>query len=125
MSVFDRSGLSELLPDILETKVYVGVSAGSMVLGNRISAAAYHEIYAEDGTYGTTKYLGLVDVAIKPHYNSPEWPKNREATLKVVLKDYPGTVYALDDTSAVLVEGDKTIVFGEEWVKFVNGDIVS
>src|SRR3989338_10198117 len=41
MSVFNKSGFSKLLPELLKTKVYVGSSAGSMVLGRRLSADAY------------------------------------------------------------------------------------
>ncbi len=48
MSVFQKTGFDKLLPKLLETKVYVGSSAGSMVVGKRINADAYRLIYGED-----------------------------------------------------------------------------
>ncbi|MGI8935211.1 MAG: Type 1 glutamine amidotransferase-like domain-containing protein, partial [Phormidesmis sp.] len=45
MYVFKKSGFAKLLPKLLETKVYVGSSAGSMVIGKRVSTEAYHKIY--------------------------------------------------------------------------------
>jgi dipeptidase E len=50
-SVFDSCGLSDILPKILESKVYVGSSAGSMIIGKRVSTGSYLKIYGENGTY--------------------------------------------------------------------------
>jgi dipeptidase E len=124
MSVFNRSGLSDLLPELLRTKVYVGSSAGSMVLGRRLTTAAYHEIFHEDGTYGTTRYLELVDFAIKPHLHSKLFPKNTPDNLLRVAHNYPGTLYSLPDTTAVLVDGNHLEVIGEGAVKIVGGKLV-
>src|SRR3989344_1367597 len=41
MNVFNTTGFSKILPELLKTKVYVGSSAGSMVLGKRLSSEAY------------------------------------------------------------------------------------
>jgi dipeptidase E len=50
MHVFNKTGFSQLLPKLLETKVYVGSSAGSMVIGRRVSTEAYANIYEEPVT---------------------------------------------------------------------------
>lgn len=113
MSVFNTSGLSTMLPDLLQKKVYVGSSAGSMILGNRLSEKAYQKIYGERNTYGVNKYLGFVDIAIMPHLDSPHFP-NREENLKQAVKDHTGIVYGLKDDSAILVEDKKITTIGSK-----------
>jgi dipeptidase E len=124
MSVFHKTGFNKLLPELLKTKVYVGSSAGSMVLCNRVSTEAYAEIYGEENDYGISNYLGLVDFAIKPHLGNLLFPKNNPDKLLEVLKDYKGLVYGLADDSAILIDGSKTSFIGSKPVKVVDGHIV-
>jgi dipeptidase E len=67
MSVYQKTGFDKLLTKLLETKVYVGSSAGSMVVGKRISAAAYRLIYGEDSKWNINQYVGLVDLSVMPY----------------------------------------------------------
>lgn len=113
MSVFDKTGFSKLLPELLKTKVYVGSSAGSMVLGTRLSTEAYNKIYGEESTYGITEYLKFVDMAIMPHLDSPHFANRRE-NLSEAAKQHPGVIYGLRDDSAVVVEDDKITTIGSE-----------
>lgn len=113
MSVFNKSGFSTVLPELLQAKVYVGSSAGSMVLGNRLSEKAYERIYNERDTYGVNKYLGLVDIAIMPHLDSPDFP-NRKETLLEAAKDHTGIVYGLRDDSAIVANESKISTIGSE-----------
>jgi dipeptidase E len=124
MSVFERTGFSELLPELLKDKVYVGSSAGSMVICNRISTDAYARIYGENDTFGVSSYLGIVNIAVKPHLNSPDWPNNRESVLKEISQTYQGTIYGLSDTSAVVVNGENLEVIGKDLVKIIDGAVV-
>ncbi len=124
MSVFNKSGLSEILPDLLKAKVYVGSSAGSMILGRRMDTLAYRQIYGEEGTYGTTQYLELVNFAIKPHLNSPLFPNNVPKKLLEVSQHFPGTVYGINDSTAILVENAKTSILGEEPAKIIDGQLL-
>lgn len=121
MSVFKKIGFDKLLPELLKTKVYVGSSAGSMVMGNRVSTEAYTKIYGEENDYGVTGYLGFVDLAIKPHLGSKLFPQNRKETLLEVTKNYKGIVYSLADDSAIVVDGDKTYTIGSNPVKITDG----
>lgn len=105
MHVFNKTGFSKLLPKLLETKVYVGSSAGSMVLGRRISTEAYAKIYGKHGDWGVSDYLGLVKFAIKPHMNSADFPNNRPKILEKVAKDVDFPVYGLQDDSAIVIDG--------------------
>lgn len=113
MSLYQKSGFDKLLPKLLESKVYVGSSAGSMVMGHRVSEAAYKLIYGEDSPYDITQYLELVDFSIMPHLDSPHFPNRKESLIKAV-GTYEGKVYGLRDDSAVVVSGDSVEVIGSE-----------
>jgi dipeptidase E len=111
MSVFEKTGFAKLLPELLKTKVYVGSSAGSMVLGRRLSDYAYLKMYKETNPYGIKKYLELVDFSIMPHIDSPHFP-NRKESLTAAIADHAGVVYGLRDDSAVVVNGDRVYTIG-------------
>jgi len=113
MSVYKKSGFDQLLPKLLETKVYVGSSAGSMVVGKRISEKAYRLIYGEDSVYDIDEYLSLVDFSVMPHLDSPDFPNRRESLIEAV-GSFTGKVYGLRDDSAVVVNGDQISLIGSE-----------
>lgn len=48
MEWINKSGLVSLLPKLLETKVYVGVSAGSMVTSKDLALKVSQLVYEED-----------------------------------------------------------------------------
>lgn len=120
MSVFDKTGFGKLLPELLRTKVYVGSSAGSMVIGKRISTEAYQKIYGETNDFSVSNYLELVDFAIKPHIGNSLFPNNREELLREVAKDFRGTVYGLTDDMAIVVEGGSHYFVGGEPLTIVS-----
>ena len=113
MSVFERTGFNKLLPKLLESKVYVGSSAGSMVMGKRLSSEAYKEMYKEVVGYGTTGYLELVDFTIMPHLDSKDFPR-RKGKLLNAAKKHSGLIYGLNDDSAVVVNGEEITTIGSE-----------
>jgi len=121
MHIFEKTGFNSVLKELLESKVYVGSSAGSMVVGKRISTESYQKIYGEGETFNIERYLGLVDLAIKPHLNSAEWPNNREDKLLIVSKDYSGILYGLSDNSAISVHDGNINIVGEDWIKIIDG----
>lgn len=113
MSVFNKTGFAKLLPDLLKTKVYVGSSAGSMVMGKRLSAKAYEEIYGERDLYGVGKYFELIDIAIMPHMNSSIFPHRKEMLLKAA-SGHEGVIYGLQDDAAIVVEDESMYTIGSE-----------
>lgn len=106
--LYRKTGFDVLLQDVLlDKKVYVGSSAGSMVMGRRASTKEYREYYGETRTFDTQEYLSLVDFVIKPHFESPELPNNHkdillEASAKESLK-----LYAIRDDQAIVVVDNK------------------
>ena len=124
MYVFNKTGFAKLLPELLTTKVYVGSSAGSMVVGRRVTTEAYAEIYGESGDWPVKDFLNLVDFAIKPHLNSEVFPKNRKENLFMVTRDYAGLLYGLADDSAIVVDNKRTYTIGSKPVRIKDGAIV-
>ena len=106
-----ESGLADLLPELTDT-VWVGVSAGSMALTPRIGDL-FVEWRPEDGD----ATLGVVDFSIFPHVGL--FPGNTLEVAEQWAAELGNPAYALDEQSAVLVDGDRIEVVSEgEWRRF-------
>lgn len=114
------SGVQELLPALLQTKVYMGISAGSMATAKHVSLSSAGILYYERAQkWENVPGLGLVNFEIRPHVNSPYFPKVRLDYLEKLSKETPTSFYAIDDNSAVVVDGDSVSVVSEGvWKKF-------
>lgn len=120
MEQMRASGLAALLPTLLETRVYAGISAGSMVAGPTLALTASHLVYGED-LDRTEDMAGLllVDFCILPHLNSPFFPKLREEQIRDAIKGMHTRVYALDDQSAIrVVDGVAEVVTEGAYLTF-------
>lgn len=111
MNIFNKTGFSNILPELLKTKVYVGSSAGGMILGKRLTPEAYKKMYGERGEYGISKFMELVDLTTMPHLDSPHFPNRRETLLEAA-KSHSGLIYGLRDDCAVVVEDGKIYTIG-------------
>jgi dipeptidase E len=115
------NGLAEEMAAVIESKVYVGVSAGSMIFSRNLSAQtakafAEHDDLRILGEAPARSPFGLFDWYVMPHLNSPSLPYGTLRWFdKAVSKlDFP--VYALDDDSAVRVRGGEVdVVSGGQW----------
>jgi dipeptidase E len=109
-----ESGFAELLPSLTET-VYVGMSAGSMVLTPRIGQ------YFVEWTppTGDDATLGLVDFSIFPHVGHPMLPYNTMEAAERWAAGIGGPAYAIDDDTAVVVaDGTVEVVSEGVWKSF-------
>ena len=124
MRWLNESGLAEILPELLKTRVYAGISAGSMVTNPTLFLSSKDKkIYYEEkfGYKKNEKALGFVNFYIRPHFNSPDFPQVRKEYLNEVTRDIQNTIYALDDNSALKVIDDKVEIVSEgKWLVF-NG----
>ena len=114
------SGVAELLPSLSNT-VYVGLSAGSMVLTPRIG-----EDFVEwrPPTGGDDTTLGLVDFSIFPHLDHPALPDNRMANAERWAARLTVPAYAIDDQTAIKVTDDRVEVVSEgRWRRFERESI--
>jgi dipeptidase E len=120
MHWIEKSGLKELLSEMLKTKIYVGVSAGSIVVGKSLDLSTSERLYDEKVEDGSKdEGLGYVDFLIRPHLNSPYFPKVNLADLENFAKEFTETFYAIDDNTAIKVIDKKVEVISEGvWKKF-------
>jgi dipeptidase E len=106
-----ESGLADLLPSLPEA-VWVGVSAGSMVMTPRIGADFVEWASAPDD-----RTLGLVDFSIFPHLDV--FPENTLAEAERWAADIGGPAYAIDDQTAIKVtDGNVEVVSEGRWKQF-------
>lgn len=108
-----ESGLADLLPSLSET-VWVGVSAGSMVMTPRIGADFVEWRSAPDD-----QTLGVVDFSIFPHLDHPDFAENTLAAAERWAAEIAGPAYAIDDQTAIKVtDGAVEVVSEGLWKLF-------
>jgi dipeptidase E len=104
------SGVADLLPSLHDT-VWVGVSAGSMVMTPRVGDdfVNWHS-QAGDAT------LGVVDFSIFPHVDNPDLPWNTMAEAERWAAGLSNPAYAIDDETAIkVVDGTVEVVSEGHW----------
>jgi len=106
-----QSGMADLLPSLTDI-VWVGVSAGSMVMTPRIGADFVNWPSAQDD-----RTLGVVDFSIFPHLDV--FPDNTIAEAERWVSEIGGPAYAMDDQTAIKVVDDTVEVVSEgKWRLF-------
>jgi dipeptidase E len=109
-----QSGLADLLPSLADT-VWVGLSAGSMVMTPRIGA----DFVAWKPPTGSDETLGIVDFSICPHVNPEGMPGNTMAEAEAWAAGIQGPAYAIDDETAIkVVDGTVEVVSEGHWKLF-------
>jgi dipeptidase E len=109
-----QSGLADLLASLRET-VWVGLSAGSMVLTPRIGED-FVQWKPPTGDYST---LGIVDFSICPHLAADGMPGNSMAEAEQWAAGISGPAYAMDDETAIkVVDGSVEVVSEGHWRHF-------
>jgi dipeptidase E len=123
----DRIAANDLAEEflvLLRTRVYVGVSAGSMIFSRRLSdrtaelIGELDDLAILEGRAAASPF-GLFDWYVKPHLNSPQFPARDEAWAQRIgaAVDFP--LYVLDDESALRVRDGEVDVVGEgRWLYF-------
>ena len=109
-----QSGLADLLPSLRET-VYVGVSAGSLVMAPNVGEDF---VYWKPPT-GGHRALGLVDFAMFPHLDHPAMPDHSMAKAEKWAAGMRVPAYAIDDQTAIKVtDGTVEVVSEGHWKLF-------
>lgn len=108
-----ESGLADLLPELTST-VWVGVSAGSMVLTPRVG-----EEFLEWKPDESDAALGVVDFSVFPHLDYPGWSENTSESARRWASTIDGPAYAIDDQTAItVVDGVARVVSEGSWLSF-------
>ena len=125
-----RSGLADKLPALLKHKVYVGVSAGSMVVTHSLNVD--RDVLARTGTYyddeydetappnaGSDKTLKLVNFVVRPHLNADYFPAITLENMEKAAAKIDVPLCTFDDQTAIQVIDDKVDVISEgAWKRF-------
>ncbi len=115
-----KSGLSKEFPSLLKKRVYVGISAGSLIVSKSIQMSSEYlfKLYGDE-VKNAPKGLGLIDLEVRPHLNSPYFPKLNEVNLDKLFKNIKSPLYVLDDNSAVVFDNGKIEIVSEgKWLKY-------
>jgi dipeptidase E len=106
-----ESGLADLVPTLPDL-VWVGFSAGSMVMTPRIGA----DFVGWKPPTGGDSTLGFVDFSIFPHVDHVLLPENTMAAAEQWAAELDGPAYAIDDETAIrVVDGAVDVVSEGHW----------
>jgi len=112
-----QSGLADLLPSLSEM-VWVGLSAGSMVMTPRIG----EDFVGWKPPTGGDRALGIVDFSIFPHVDNVDLPHNTMANAERWAAGIPNPAYAIDDETAIKVtDGTVEVVSEGHWKLLTPG----
>ncbi|MBH0162848.1 MULTISPECIES: Type 1 glutamine amidotransferase-like domain-containing protein [Fictibacillus] len=109
-----QSGLAEILPSL--RAVYVGMSAGSMVMTPKIGK----DFVGWTPPSGEDQALGFVDFSIFPHVDHEMLPENTMAAAEQWAAEINGPAYAIDDDTAIKVINGETEVISEGHWKLLS-----
>ncbi len=117
---FNKSGLSKVLPELLKTKIYIGVSAGTMVVTPSVLNAKSEKPPVLDFDKEIKdEGLSLVNFMIEPHINSVWFPESNFVNLEKRSKEYKYPIYGIDDNTAIKIDGNTVEIASEgKWKLF-------
>lgn len=112
------NGLAQGFLEALESRVYVGVSAGSMIFSRHLTTHSADVIgdVADLHVLGATAVeppFGLFDWYLKPHLYSPDFPERDDAWADRITARADFPLYFIDDETAVRVRDGKVDVVSE------------
>ena len=115
-----KSGLADLLPSL--SVVYVGVSAGSIVLTPYNCDAEFNLRYVPAGSEMAEegdRALGLVDFALRVHLDREGFEDSSLTEIERWAAAIPAPTYAIDDETALRVmDGEVEVVSEGRWKLF-------
>jgi dipeptidase E len=120
MGWINKLDLKNYLIELLKSKVWVGVSAGSMITNPTLDLKTSQNIYGEDlDKTESMDGLNFVNFYSLPHINSSYFVNARFEKIEEIAKDFNSKIYAIDDNSAIKIVDDAIEVVSEgvwkEW----------
>ncbi|MFV8184542.1 Type 1 glutamine amidotransferase-like domain-containing protein [Streptomyces sp. AF1B] len=112
------NSLADGLLEALEERVYVGVSAGSMIFSRHLTAHSADVIGDTPDLHvlGATTLeppLGLFDWYLKPHLGSPDFPERDDAWADRIAARADFPIYFIDDDTAIHIKDGTLNVLSE------------
>ncbi|MGW1209441.1 Type 1 glutamine amidotransferase-like domain-containing protein [Streptomyces sp. NPDC002499] len=112
------NGLTDGFLEALESRVYVGLSAGSMIFSRNLTehsadvigdSADLHAL----GTETVEPPFGRFDWYLKPHLDSADFPERDDAWADRIVERADFPIYFIDDDTALRVRDDEVDVVSE------------
>ena len=121
--MLQQKNMFKILPKLLETKTYVGISAGSMVVTATLKTTSKHILnvslpdhdFEKDmiGEFSSANTVQLVSFALRPHFNERLIDEISGGVLQNIANSENVQIYAIDDNCAIRVVNDEIVVVGE------------
>lgn len=115
-SCIKNSGLEEHLLELLETRIWIGASAGSCVLCPTVCNSC-QDLFDENIAGYPCDGLGFVDFQFIPHLNNKYFPKINFENIKNASKNLTKIdgkkLYIVDDDGAVSVNNENIKIISE------------
>jgi dipeptidase E len=109
-----KTGFGSWMSDHLDAKVYVGISAGTIIATPGIEVSTIPPSDENLPSLTDLSGMGWVDFEIEPHCNA-----ERFETMKKYATDKHRKVYAIDDQTAIKVaDGEVEVISGGTWKLF-------
>jgi dipeptidase E len=109
-----QTGLIDLLPELLKTRVYIGHSAGSAMAGPSLGYSTPKKFVPEGLGPQPIPALNLVDFCVRSHMGNPEHPSANAENVRALFGKLKTPVYAIGDYTAVKVDGREVSVVGDK-----------
>jgi len=133
----EKSGVADILESVNKDLVYVGVSAGSMIVSKLFAevydvkrAAAGTALHEEEVVFSlrngsqplnlfTAEGMGLTEFSIIAHYANPDHGTACSPNVELWASKLPCPVYAIDEHTAIVVRhGQVSVVTEGQWKLF-------
>ncbi|MEN9920156.1 MAG: hypothetical protein RL538_49 [Candidatus Parcubacteria bacterium] len=111
--IFIEQGVKDYLVNSLDDRVYMGISAGSMVAGIFLPKGLNIELYGEDCESDNGTGMRFFDFVFMPHLDSPYFPNITAEVIESKLDRFSSRVIAVDDFAAISLNHDKFDFVGD------------
>ena len=109
-----ETSLKNILQNLLKDRLYMGISAGSMVAGQFLIPELLDIVYPNNNFGDKLEpSLGYVDINFIPHLNSPSFPNTRKETIEKCKSKLKYPLYAMDDQSALKIIDNNIEIISE------------
>jgi dipeptidase E len=122
--VFEDIEMKEFLLSILETKIYMGISAGSMAAGQFLPKEVLRAVYPEElFEERVVPPMSLYNFTFIPHLNSEWFMRVRKEVLDNLTDRLQTDARAADDQTAIIINNGAIEIVGEgdTWVYTKEG----
>ncbi len=111
----DASGYRDEIKELLETRVYAGISAGSTCMSDDFLPPELEAMYEEGDSMGYKQrpLFGITNFSLLVHLNGPSFPQITKENVDPIAAKMDRKLYLIDDNTAIKIDGDDLEVVSE------------